>query len=249
MVNLALVKARKDARLSQDGLARKVRDAGRRLGTQNGCGRSTVARWEAGEAVPQPQLLACLEEALGVPAEALGFGDAPATWLPPPGFAASVLAGEWLTCYQFPHDGGQLHHADLATVTAAEAPLRAVNHPPAPRTEGRAVPFQNEVEAELASRHLVGHWRNTSDTRYFGQLHLAVLPGETVLDGYFTGFASDVAVSLGRWRWVRVDLGPADPPEISLADPAVLYRSRHGPLGVRRAADGGRHHGGHLNWD
>lgn len=194
--NLALAEARKQARLSQDGLARKVRDAGRRLGTQNGCSRGTIARWEAGEAIPQPAMLAALEEALGADAEALGFGEVPVSWLPPPGFSAEVLSGAWVTAYQFPHDGKQLHHADLAHITASETHVRAVNHPPAPRTEGRdAAPFRNEVETELASRHLVGHWKNVSDTRYFGMVHLAVLPGESVLDGYFTGFASDVAVS------------------------------------------------------
>ncbi len=223
-VNLALVKARKAARLSQVDLARKVRDQGRQLGSALTCSRSTVARWEAGEAIPQPAMLAALEEALGVPAEALGFGEAPVPWLPPPAFAASVLAGAWMTAYEFPHEGKQLHHADIAHITADDRHVRAINHPPAPRTEGRAVPFRNEVEADLASRHLTGTWRNTSDHRYFGMVHLAVLPGESVLDGYFTGFASDVAVSMGRWRWVRVELGGADPAGIALKDPAVLYK-------------------------
>ena len=165
-VNLALVEARKRARLSQDGLARKVRDAGRKLGAQNGCSRNTVSRWESGEAIPQPAMLAALEEALGVPAEALGFGEVPVSWLPPPGFAAGVLSGHWVTCYRFPHGETELHHADLAHLTAEDRYVRAVNHPPAPRTEGRdAAPFLNELEAELASRHLVGHWKNVSDTR------------------------------------------------------------------------------------
>lgn len=149
-VNLALVDARRRARLSQDGLARKVRDAGRRLGTQNGCSRGTVARWEAGEAIPQPAMLAALEEALCVPAGALGFGEVPVSWVAPPAFAASVLAGHWVTSYQFPHGGTELCHADIATVTASGARVRAVNQVAA-RTEGRAVPFLNEVEAELTT--------------------------------------------------------------------------------------------------
>jgi transcriptional regulator with XRE-family HTH domain len=219
VVNLALVKARKDARLSQDGLARKVRDAGRRLGTSNGCARSTVARWEAGEAIPQPQLLACLEEALGVPAEALGFGEAADPWLAPPGFPAAALAGTWVTAYQFPHGGQQLHHADIAQVTAdGDRHVRAANE--AARTEGRAVPFGNEITAQLSGRHLTGTWHNTTDRRYFGCLHLAVLPGETVMDGYYTGLATDISVSLGRWRWVRLEAALS----FGLRDPAEVWK-------------------------
>jgi transcriptional regulator with XRE-family HTH domain len=221
-MNLALVTARKAARLSQIDLARKVRDEGRRLGSALVCSRSTVARWEAGEATPQPGMLRALEEALGAPAEALGFGEAPVPWLPPPGFAAGVLAGVWVSAYRFPHGDTELHHADLAHVTAEDRHVRAANQ--VARTEGRAVPFLNELEAELASRHLTGRWRNTSDTRYFGMVHLAVLPGESVMDGYYTGLATDISVSVSRWRWVRVDLGAADPASIALKDPAELYK-------------------------
>lgn len=141
----------------------------------------------------------------------------------PAGFPAHRLDGAWLTCYQFDHGGETRHHADIAHVTAlAGSGVRARNYPPEPRTEGRAAGFRNEIEARLASRHLVGHWRNVSDTRYFGSLHLAVLPGEMVMEGYYTGFASDIEVSTGVWKWVRVepagDLGP-----VTLGEPAALY--------------------------
>lgn len=151
----------------------------------------------------------------------------------PPSFPASLLAGHWLTCYRF---SGGSHHADVACVTAVSGRLvRAVNHPPAPRTEGRAAAFENEIEARLAGRHVTGHWRNTSDARYFGAIHLAVLPGETVMDGYYTGFASDIEVSCDRWRWVRIDAGSGDVATVVLREPAELYglamsRSAHDPL-------------------
>jgi hypothetical protein len=116
--------------------------------------------------------------------------------------------------------------------------VRAVNHPPEPRTQGRANPFRNEIEAELVSRHLVGHWRNVSDTRYFGSVHLAVLPGETVMDGYYTGFASDVEVSTGRWRWLRLDAEAAELDGLALRKPedlmalVTLRSPAHPPLTV-----------------
>jgi hypothetical protein len=42
------------------------------------------------------------------------------------------------------------------------------------------------------------------------------------MDGYYTGFASDISVSMARWKWVRIDL-----PEvagIALLDPALIYK-------------------------
>ena len=67
------------------------------------------------------------------------------------------------------------------------------------------MPFRNEIDFELANRHLLGHWKNLSDTRYFGTIHLAVLPNENVLEGYYTAFASDVSVASGPWKWVRIN--------------------------------------------
>ena len=101
-----------------------------------------------------------------------------------------------------------------------------MNHPPEPRSEGRGRPFRNEIEAALAGRHLIGEWQNTSDTRYCGSLQLAVLPGEVVMQGYYTGVGSDIEVSTGLWKWVRLD--PDTIPDTGLAgvtlrDPAELY--------------------------
>ncbi len=203
-----------------------------------------VERWEHGAIPPGDVLLACAVAAPATPGDVPAFplnataeqaaallsGAGPRGILPwqvPHSFPADALAGSWVTCYQFRHDGAQYHHADIARITAeTDRHIWAANHPPAPRTEGRTAPFRNEIEAELASRHLVGHWKNTNDTRYFGAVHLAVLPGETVMDGYYTGFASDILVSAGRWRWVRLDPGSlpgADLSGVTLRDPAALY--------------------------
>lgn len=164
--------------------------------------------WERGAKPPSDVLLAAEDVGAGnlpVPAEAV-LGPVARS------FPATVLAGLWITSYDFTHAGKRLCHADLAHVTgtASGGLVAAVNHPPEPVTDGRAVPFRNEIEARLASRHIIGHWRNTSDTRYFGSLHLAVLTGETVMDGIYTGFGSDVEVSSGRWRWVRIGVDTPD---------------------------------------
>jgi hypothetical protein len=103
--------------------------------------------------------------------------------------------------------------------------LRATNYPPEPRTEGHPVPFRNVIEARLVGRHLVGHWRNDSDARYFGAVQLAALPGENVLVGHYTGYASDIEVSRGRWTWVRLEpasLTGVDLGQARLRDPQDL---------------------------
>jgi hypothetical protein len=182
----------------------------------------TVAAWED-DMIPPADVLRAAEDAAQITPGA-GAGYLITT---PPSFSAEVLAGHWVTAYQFGHDGRPHHHADIARVAAGSASrIRAVNHPPAPRTEGRSSPFRNEIAADLANRHLNGQWKNVSDSRYWGLVELAAQPGETVMDGGYMGYASDILVSAGRWRWVRLD--PASIPEVGLAgvalrDPAALY--------------------------
>jgi hypothetical protein len=66
--------------------------------------------------------------------------------------------------------------ASSPTITAGSDRTVRISNQTAARTEGREKsPFRNEIDAQLASRHLLGYWRNTSDTRYFGLVHLAVL--------------------------------------------------------------------------
>ena len=161
----------------------------------------TVTAWEDDVVPPGDVVLACMAAAQGLPVLA-----EPLLTAIPPGFPAEMLAGHWVTSYQFTHAGRPHHHADIAHVTAVSGSrIQAVNHPPAPRTEGRTSPFRNEIEADLASRHLVGHWKNISDSRYFGWLELAVLPGEIVMQGGYMGVASDIEV---RWH---LEVGPPRP--------------------------------------
>ena len=179
---------------------------------------SAVKRWETTKAPPGDALLACAATLQGVPSPAV-----PLLAAVPPAFPAETLTGPWVTCYQFSHDGKQRYHADVAHVAVTpDGHIRAVNHPPEPRSEGRPRSFRNEIDAALAGRHLVGEWRNTSDTRYYGALQLAVLPGEIVMEGYFAGVGSDVEVSTGFWRWVRLD-PDAGLAEITLREPSDLH--------------------------
>jgi hypothetical protein len=146
----------------------------------------------------------------------------------PNSFSASDLDGHWATAYEFESGGATCAHADVAEVTArSDRRLRASNRRPRPVTEGHMRPFLNEIDAELVSRHVVGHWRNLSDTRYFGSLHLAVLSGECVMDGHYTALADDVTVMSGRWKWVRIDPATVDIDlaTVSMKEPGVVLRA------------------------
>ncbi len=178
-----------------------------------------IGAWEDDVEPPGSVVYACQAVTQGIPA-----ATSAALAEIPPAFPAEVLAGTWVTSYQFMHAGQPHYHADIAHIVAGPGNrIRAVNHPPEPRSEGRGRAFRNEIDAELRQRNLVGVWMNTSDTRYFGTLLLAVLPGETVMDGAYSGVQSDVEVSGSRWRWVRLDTGPIPPAGFTLRDPHELH--------------------------
>lgn len=180
---------------------------------------SAVKRWETRKAPPGDALLACTAITQDDP-----YLNAPLLTAAPPSFPPEELSGHWATCYQFTHAGKPSYHADIAHITVGPGNhVRAVNHPPEPRSEGRGTPFRNEIDASLAGRHLIGEWRNTSDSRYYGTVQLAVLTSGTVMEGYYVGVDSDVEVSTGFWRWVRLDPGPIPVPGITLRDPHDLY--------------------------
>jgi hypothetical protein len=181
-----------------------------------------VEAWEA-TAVPPGDVLVAADTATSSGGEQF-IGSV--LGLIPPSFSAETLSGYWVTSFTFSSGSTQRRHVDIACISAeSDRLMRITNHPPAPRSEGRASPFCNDLEAQLTNRHLVGHWKNSSDARYFGTFHVAVLPGETVMTGYYTGFGSDVEVSTGPWKWVRLDLGSiadADVPGVKLRDPVEL---------------------------
>jgi transcriptional regulator with XRE-family HTH domain len=72
--NAALRAARISLRLSQDDMARALREAGRRTGVPNDASKRLVQRWEAGTVTsPRPVYARALEAVTGLPLGALGF--------------------------------------------------------------------------------------------------------------------------------------------------------------------------------
>jgi hypothetical protein len=180
-----------------------------------------VDGWET-ESIPPGEVLVAVSAAADSSGRLIGG----VLGLVAPSFSAETLNGYWVTSFTFTSGSVKRRHVDVAQISAeSDRFMTITNHPPAPRSEGRASPFCNDLEAQLTNRHVVGHWKNSSDARYFGTFHLAVLPGETVMTGYYTGFGSDVEVSTGPWKWVRLDEGSIADTDISaikLRDPAEL---------------------------
>ena len=118
--NTALRAARLKRRMSQDDLARAVRDAGARTGEPNACNKRTVQKWESGVVTtPRGTYIRALEFALGEPIENLGFVPADekygldretamtieATRAPDPKTADGPLTGIWLSRYEYVSSG------------------------------------------------------------------------------------------------------------------------------------------------
>jgi hypothetical protein len=141
-----------------------------------------------------------------------------------PSVDPAQLAGLWCTGFIF--EGA--HHVDLTTITVTNGVVTAQNSPPAPRTKDQNVGFHNDISLDLSGRHLIGQWRNTSDSYYYGSIHLAVLPGEMILDGYYTSVLNDTQVTADRWRWVRVEpqsVEGIDLHTVTLGAPERLYNA------------------------
>ena len=152
----------------------------------------------------------------------------------------AAVAGQWVTAYDFVSEGVTRYHADIATITAVDRRrFRATNRLPPPVTQGHRHPFTNEIQAEIVGRHVIGQWRNVSDARYYGSLHLAILTEESIMEGHYTAVAStsDLDLAQGSWRWVRLDpasLERVDLTKFVLKDPAVI----HAAVRARRRDDG-----------
>ena len=167
----------------------------------------------------------------------------------PHNFSVSILGGYWVTSYQFTSAGATMRHSEVVQLTSeSDRRLRGRTADfPKPRTEGHDMPFRNEIDFELANRHLLGHWKNLSDTRYFGTIQLALLPNENVLEGYYTAFASDVSVASGPWKWVRINPGTIKGVDLSkmalrkpkeIQDLLAAHKSSQGPLSLADIVEG-----------
>lgn len=204
--------------------------------------RTQYYKWVGGQVgMPRGYHCAVLEKMFPGWTAAQLFGDAPSSSvrahddllaLVGSAIDPAVLNGVWATAYRFDE---VLHHADLSVITMSGTDLSAANFPPEPRTERHATSYRNRITGSLAGRQILARWRNVSDDYYYGSCHLAVQPGENMLDGIYTGFPADTQVVAERWRWVRVaHCQPRDLATVRLREPAEIYEM----LTARAAFDG-----------
>ena len=218
-------------RLSQDELARAVRDAGHRAGEPNDCSKRLVQRWEAGiVAAPRGAYVRALEVATGQPIERLGFKDAAerygvdrrqaiglgaALMIPDPSARASrhsgPLTGIWRSRYEYASSGreGQTFsdsHYCVLTQRGDRLTVRSL-----PNTARSRV----SMELAISGQVVTGTWTERTDPTgyyqgavYHGAIQLVVDPTGRALEGKWVGFGRDFEVNTGLWelRLVTVDV-------------------------------------------
>jgi transcriptional regulator with XRE-family HTH domain len=223
MANTALRAARIRAHLSQDDLARRIREAGSRTGDRNGCTRGMVQRWESGRTLrPQGRYLLALENVLGQPAYSLGFADeihgvdraralddaglSAAYPVPDPAADYGPLTGIWLSAYEYHSSsrGEDLTSRHYVTVTQQGLMLRVHSLPKA----GSRLSMELSVNGSVVT----GTWAERTDQAgyyqgavYHGAIQMLLEPTGHRMQGKWLGFGRDLEVNIGGWTLSLVD--------------------------------------------
>jgi transcriptional regulator with XRE-family HTH domain len=225
--NTSLRAVRQSMRLSQDELARAVREAGQRAGEPNGCNKRLVQRWEAGSVTtPRGIYVRALEYVTGQPVENLGFKPADerygldrdramdvggGSWIPlEDPSAKGPLTGIWLSRYEYVSSSRGGTFADEHYVVI-------IHH--GARLQVRSVPASaSRLMMDLTANGQVvtGTW--TEQTRpdgyysgavYHGAIQLLLEPTGRRMSGKWVGFGRDFELNTGPWtlRLVSSDTG------------------------------------------
>ena len=204
--NTTLKAVRMGLRLSQDGFAKAIQEAGVRIGSPNQCSKRLVQRWEAGEVShPHPEHARALEAVTGLPAASLGFAwPVPDMPLPEaiPADSAGALSGIWLSRYEYhstSRDADFLGWHYIALVHTGD------------RLQGRSLPNSSSsvlhLDLTVAGQVATGTWtEHTHPTSYYsgavyhGAIQLLADPTGRRLHGQWVGFGRSGQVNTGRWE-------------------------------------------------
>jgi transcriptional regulator with XRE-family HTH domain len=225
MANTALREARQHACLSQDDLARRIREAGFKMGDANACNRAMVQRWESGRTRrPQPRYVLALEAVLGQPAENLGFADIDlgvdrersladagldaVLPLPDPAARYGPLTGIWLSSYDFESSSrGKTYTSKHHVMVLNRGARLMVRSLPACAS---AVAMDASVNGQVVT----GTWTEQtkadgyySGAVYHGALQMLAEPTGRRMSGKWVGFGRDMTVNTGPWSLTLVDSG------------------------------------------
>jgi transcriptional regulator with XRE-family HTH domain len=225
--NTALRAVRESLRLSQEELARAIRDAGERLGEPNDCTKRLVQRWESGlVSTPRGNYARALEYVTGMPVENLGFDGADERYgmsrRQAMGVAAAAavipiteakargpLTGIWLSKYQYPSSSrGKVYsgaHHVLLIHRGSKVQVRSIGSP-----------SKLLMDLTAEGNVLTGTWREETDpdgyyrgATYHGAIQLTVGPSGHRMKGQWAGFGKDGEVNSGPWTLdlVSSDIG------------------------------------------
>jgi transcriptional regulator with XRE-family HTH domain len=213
----ALRLVRESLRLSQEELARAIRDAGQRLGEPNDCTKRLVQRWESGlVSTPRGNYARALEYVTGIPIENLGFDGADERYgmsrRQAMGVAAAAavipiteakargpLTGIWLSKYEYPSSSrGQWYagaHHVLLIQRGSQIQARSIGSP-----------SKLLIDLTAEGNVLTGTWREETDpagyyrgATYHGAIQLTVGPSGHRMKGQWAGFGKDGEVNSGPW--------------------------------------------------
>lgn len=210
--NTILRDVRKQLRMSQEDLARAIRQDGQRTGDVNNCSKRLVQRWEAGIiTAPRGTYARALEHVTGLPVSNLGFADqqygvdrdqamTTGIWLDDDPKAQGPYTGIWKSWYEYPSSSRN-------AVYTSEHYVILIQH--GARIQVRSVPAaESRVVMDLAVNGTVvtGTWSEETSASgyysggvYFGAIQMLAEPTGHRLAGKWLGFGRDFDVNDGPW--------------------------------------------------
>ncbi|MFC9201826.1 helix-turn-helix domain-containing protein [[Kitasatospora] papulosa] len=208
--------------LSQDDMARKLREAGQRAGEPNEASKRLVQRWESGASSrPRAVYARALESVTGLPIEALGFevevrvsddgqgghdlspsSSLSANIVPAPVASPGNYSGIWLSRYEYFSSGRENTFTGLHYVVL----LQHGN-----RLTVRSLPGSSDspltMELSVDGNVVTGTWKEqTSGDSYYqgavyhGAIQLLVEPTGRRMTGKWVGFGKEFDVNTGPWE-------------------------------------------------
>jgi transcriptional regulator with XRE-family HTH domain len=215
--NLILRDVRNSLRMSQEDLARAIRQDGQRTGDVNNCSKRLVQRWEAGViTAPRGGYARALEHVTGLPISNLGFADqqygvdrdaamTTGIWLDDDPKATGPYTGIWKSWYEYPSSSRNATYS-------SEHYVILIQH--GARIQVRSVPAaESRVVMDLAVNGTVvtGTWSEETSTSgyysggvYFGAIQMLAEPTGHRLAGKWLGFGRDFDVNVGPWSLTLV---------------------------------------------
>lgn len=227
--NVALRAARTARLLSQDDLARALREAGCASATKR-----LVQRWESGATTnPRPSHARALEQVMRLPIESLGFGavmagrslsgdntaghevqspigDVPQERHPgaaTPQPSAGTYSGIWLSRYEFFSSGRDQTFTSSHYVVLLQHGDRLTVRS-LPKSAASTLELDLTIDGHIAT----GTWSEVTapngyykGARYFGAIQLLSELTATRLAGKWVGFGKNFDVNVGPWELILQD--------------------------------------------